>query len=69
MTFATKLVAFVRAPRVRIPCDAILLVGFLGSALAGNAASYLVAVLALIWLCADIYKLRRRRRQEGARDE
>ena len=69
MTFATKLVAFLRDPRVRIPCDAILLVGFLGSALAGNVANYLLAVLALILLCAEIYQLQRHRRQEGARDK
>lgn len=69
MTFATRLVAFIRDPRVLLPCHAIMLVGFLGSALAGNVAGYLLAVLALILLCADIYQLQRRRRQKGARDE
>jgi len=69
MTFATRLVAFLRDPRVMLPCHTVMLVGFLGSALTGNVAGYLIAFLALMLLCADIYQLQRRRRQEGARDE
>ena len=69
MTFATKLAAFLRDPRVMLPCHALLLVGVLGWALAGNVAGYLFAVLLLILVCVDIYQVQRHRRQEGARDE
>jgi len=69
MTFATRLAAFLRDPRVLFPCHALSLLGFLGLGLAGNPVWYLLAVLALMLLCADIYQLQRRRRQEGARDE
>ena len=69
MTFATRLVVFLRDPRVLLPCHAIMLVGFLGSALAGNVAGYLFAVLLLILVCVDIYQVQRHRRQKSARDE